>query len=327
MSTQPPQPGAASRAGSQAASPAASPAGGQAADSVRSGVLLGASAYLIWGLLPLFLRLLAGVAPAQIVAHRVLWSLALLATIALIGGRFGGLAAAVRRPRVLPFLCATATLIAINWLIYAWAVLNHHVIETSLGYFINPLLSVVLGVVILKERLRPAQMVAVGAAAIGVAIMAVGQGAALWISLGLALSFGGYGLLRKMAPVDAFDGLTIESALLAPFAVALLLWASQAGQNAWGESMSRDMLLIASGPITAAPLILFAAAAKRMRLATLGLLQYIAPTLQFLQGWLLFGERLTTTHLVTFGFIWLGLALYAVDGVRTARAVPPMMPD
>lgn len=303
------------------------PAAAPAADPARTGVLLGIGAYLIWGLLPLFLRLFEGVSPVEIVAHRVLWSLVLLGGIALLFGKAGAVLAALRRPGVLPVLLASSALIAANWTIYAYGVLNHHVIETSLGYFMNPLFNVVLGVIVLKERLRRAQTLAVGMAALGVGVLAVAQGASLGIPLGVALSFGLYGLLRKMAPVDAFDGLTIESALLAPFAVALLLWASQAGQNAWGESMSRDMLLIASGPITAAPLILFAAAAKRMRLATLGLLQYIAPTLQFLQGWLLFGERLTTTHLVTFGFIWLGLALYAVDGVRTARAVPPMMPD
>jgi chloramphenicol-sensitive protein RarD len=284
--------------------------------------MLGAGAYLIWGLLPLFLRLLSGVPPIQIVAHRVLWSLALLALLAVVLGKGGEIVAALKRRGVLPVLLASAALIAANWTIYAWAVLNHHVIETSLGYFINPLFNVVLGVVVLKERLRPAQFVAVGVAALGVAIMAVAQGAALWIPLGLAFSFGTYGLLRKMAPVDAFAGLTIESALLAPIAAGVLVWAGQAGQGAWGESTARDLLLVASGPITAAPLLLFAAAAKRLRYATLGLLQYIAPTLQFLQGWLLFGERLTTVHLITFGCIWTGLILYAIDGIRTARAAP-----
>jgi chloramphenicol-sensitive protein RarD len=291
-------------------------------DPARLGVMLGAGAYLIWGLLPLFLRLLEGVPPIQIVAHRVLWSLALLALLALVLGKSGEVVAALRRRGVLPVLLASAALIAANWTIYAWAVLNHHVIETSLGYFINPLLNVVLGVVVLKERLRPAQLAAVGVAALGVAIMAVAQGAALWIPLGLAFSFGTYGLLRKMAPVDAFAGLTIESLLLAPIALGVLLWAGQAGQGAWGESTHRDLLLIASGPLTAAPLLLFAAAAKRLRYATLGLLQYIAPTLQFLQGWLLFGERLTSIHLVTFACIWIGLLIYAVDGIRSARAAP-----
>jgi len=291
-------------------------------DPARAGVMLGVGAYLIWGLLPLFLRLLEGVPPIQIVAHRVLWSLALLAAVALMAGKGGEVVAALRRRGVLPVLLASAALIAANWTIYAWAVLNHHVIETSLGYFINPLLNVVLGVIVLKERLRPAQFAAVGVAALGVAIMAVAQGAALWIPLGLAFTFGTYGLLRKMAPVDAFAGLTIESALLAPIAAGVLFWAGQAGQGAWGESTSRDLLLVASGPLTAAPLLLFAAAAKRLRYATLGLLQYIAPTLQFLQGWLLFGERLTTVHLVTFGCIWTGLVLYAIDGIRTARAAP-----
>ena len=293
----------------------------------RGGVLLGASAYLIWGGLPLFLRLLSDTPPLQIVAHRVVWSLLLLGAVALLFGKLGGLATVLRRPRLLGMLCVSAALIATNWTIYAWAVINHHVIETSLGYFINPLLNVILGVVMLKERLRPAQLVAVAIAGAGVAVMGATQGAALWIPLSLAFSFGLYGLVRKIAPVDAFTGLTIESALMAPFAVTLLWWSAQVGEAAWGTSTSRDLLLVASGPITAVPLLLFAAAAKRLRLATLGLLQYIAPTLQFLQGWLLFGETLTTIHLVTFGCIWTGLAIYAADGVRSARAPAPLPPE
>jgi chloramphenicol-sensitive protein RarD len=291
-------------------------------DPARMGVMLGVAAYLIWGLLPLFLRLLDGVAPVEFVAHRVLWSLALLSGIALLSGKAGAVIAAARRPGVLPVLLASSALIAGNWMIYAWAVLNHHVIEASLGYFINPLVNVVLGVIVLKERLRRAQIAAVAVAALGVAIMAVAQGATLGIPLGLAFSFGMYGLLRKMAPVDAFAGLTIETALIAPFAAAVLFWAAQAGHAAWGETGTRDVLLMLSGPITAAPLLLFAAAAKRLRYATLGLLQYIAPTLQFLQAWLLFGETLTTIHLITFGCIWTGLALYAIDGLRSARTTP-----
>jgi chloramphenicol-sensitive protein RarD len=297
-------------------------------DSARVGVMLGIGAYLIWGLLPLFLRLFPGVSAIEIVAHRVLWSLALLAGIALLSGKAKAVLAALRQRQVLLILLASSTLIAANWTIYAYGVLNHHVIETSLGYFINPLFNVVLGVVVLKERLRLAQMVAVGVAALGVAVLAVAQGSSLGIPLGLAFSFGTYGLLRKMAPVDAFAGLTIETALIAPFAAAILFWAAQNGHPAWGTSGTRDLLLIASGPITAAPLLLFAAAAKRLRYATLGLLQYIAPTLQFLQGWLLFGETLTPVHLVTFGCIWTGLMLYAIDGVRHAAAVtPPAAPE
>ena len=300
---------------------------GSTKDPGSGGVLLGASAYLIWGGLPLFLRFLSGTPPLQIVAHRVVWSLLLLAAAALLFGKLGGLATVLRRPRLLGLLCVSAALIASNWTIYAWAVLNHHVIETSLGYFINPLLSVLLGVAFLKERLRRAQLIAVAIAGAGVAVMAAAQGAALWIPLSLAFTFGLYGLVRKIAPVDAFTGLTIETALIAPVAIAMLWWSAQMGEAAWGTSPSRDMLLVASGPITAAPLLLFAAAAKRLRLATLGLLQYIAPTLQFLQGWLLFGERLTAIHLVTFGCIWTGLAIYALDGVRSARAPAPLPPE
>ena len=297
--------------------------GARAADPARAGILLGVGAYLIWGVLPLFLRLLADVPPLQIVAHRVLWSLVLLVAGGAVAGRLGGIVAAARVRHVLPILCVTAVLIAINWSIFAWSVSNHHVVETSLGYFINPLLNVLLGLVFLKERLRRAQAAAVALAALGVAVMAATEGARLWISLGVALSFGFYGLLRKVAPVEAFEGLTIETALISPLALAFLLWQGHAGTGAWGTGGATDTLLIASGPLTAAPLLLFAAAARRMRLATLGLLQYIAPTLQLLSGVLLLGERLTTVQLVTFACIWLALILYAIDGVRFARAATP----
>jgi chloramphenicol-sensitive protein RarD len=293
-----------------------------APDSARIGVMLGVSAYLIWGLLPLFMRLFGAFSPVQFVAHRVLWSLVLLAGVTLLLGKGRGLISAVRRRGVLPVLMASSALIAANWTIYAWAVVNHHILEASLGYFINPLINVVLGMLVLKERLRRAQGVAVGVAALGVAIMAVANGATLGIPLGLAFSFAFYGLLRKMAPVDAFAGLTIETALIAPFAAAYLFWTAQTAEAMWGASGTGNLLLIASGPLTAAPLLLFAAAAKRLRYATLGVLQYIAPTLQFLQGWLLFGETLTPVHVATFGCIWMGLAIYAVDGVRIARAAP-----
>jgi chloramphenicol-sensitive protein RarD len=299
-----------------------------APDPARVGVLLGIGAYLIWGLLPLFLHLFEGVSPVEIVAHRVLWSLLLLAAAASLSGKTRAIVAALRQPGVLPVLLASSVLIAANWTIYAYAVLNQHVLEASLGYFINPLVNVLLGVIVLKERLRRPQIAAVAVAALGVMVLAVANGASLGIPLGLAFSFGLYGLLRKMAPVDAFAGLTIETVLIAPFAAGVLVWAAQGGHAAWGESGTRDLLLIASGPITAAPLLLFAAAAKRLRYATLGVLQYIAPTLQFLQGWLLFGETLTPVHLVTFGCIWAGLALYAIDGLRHARIAPaPLAPE
>lgn len=295
-------------------------------ERARTGVVFGVGAYLLWGLLPLFLRLLHAVPALQIVAHRVLWSLVLLALVALARGRLSGVLAAARAPRALPILCATAALIAVNWSIYVWAAVNGHVVEASLGYFINPLVNVLLGVAVLGERLRRAQVAAVALAAVGVAAMAVAQGAALGISLGLALSFGLYGLLRKLAPVEAFEGLAIESALLAPLALAFLLYAGAGGAGAWGRDGATELLLMLSGPVTAVPLLLFAAAARRMRLATLGLLQYLSPTLQFLQGVLLFGEHLTRVHLFTFGCIWIGLIVYAADTLRAARAtavVPP----
>ena len=315
------------RGGSARASAMTDAAVAAAEPPPRTRILLGVAAYGIWGVLPLFLHQLSGVPALQVVAHRILWSLALLVIVAVAGGRLRGVIAAARRWRVLALLCGTAVLIAANWSIYASAVLNHHVVEASLGYFINPLLNVLLGVAILKERLRPVQWIAVGIAAAGVAVMAARAGAVLAIPLGIAASFAFYGLLRKMAPVDAFGGLIIESALLAPFALAFLVRAAHLGVAAWGPDISRDLLLMLTGPFTAVPLLLFAAAAKRMRYTTLGLLQYMAPTLQLLEGVLVLGERLTPVHLVTFGCIWAGLLLYAVDGVRAARRAGTPIPE
>ena len=233
--------------------------------------------------------------------------------------RLGALRAAARG-RTLLLLCASATLIAINWLVYIWATQHAHVLEASLGYFINPLLNVLLGVVVLRERVSRRQGLAVGVAALGVVVMAVAGGGALWISLVLAVSFGLYGLVRKVAAIDALGGLTVETLLLALPAMAVLVQAQMVGTQAFGGDTHTDLLLVAAGAITTAPLLLFAAAAKRMRYATLGLLQYIAPTLQFAQAVLLFGEPLRPVHIVTFGLIWTGCALYAADSLKQARA-------
>ena len=285
----------------------------------RAAPWLGVSAYVLWGLLPLYLKLLKDVPALQVLSHRVVWSLLLLGVIVVALGRLRGIAAAARG-RTLLLLCASATLIAINWLVYIWATQHAHVLEASLGYFINPLLNVLLGVVVLRERVSRRQGLAVGVAALGVVVMAVAGGGALWISLVLAVSFGLYGLVRKVAAIDALGGLTVETLLLALPAMAVLVQAQMVGTQAFGGDTRTDLLLVAAGAITTAPLLLFAAAAKRMRYATLGLLQYIAPTLQFAQAVLLFGEPLRPVHIVTFGLIWTGCALYAADSLKQARA-------
>lgn len=285
----------------------------------RAGLFLGIAAYGLWGVLPLYLHLLQGVPALQVLSHRILWSLLLLAVIVIALRRAKGIAHAARG-RTLLFLVGSAVLIAINWLVYIWAVQNNHVLDASLGYFINPLVNVALGVTVLGERLRRWQGIAIGLAATGVLLLTLHGGGALWIPLALALSFGAYGLLRKVAAIDALGGLTVETLLLGPAALAVLLWADHAGTAAFGASTRIDLLLIAAGVVTATPLLLFAAAAKRLPYATMGLLQYIAPTLQFLEAVWLFGEPVLPVHLATFALIWSGCALYAWDSLRAYRA-------
>lgn len=281
--------------------------------------MLGAAAYILWGVLPLYLRLLRHVPASQILAHRVLWSVVMLVVVALLFRRVRTIVASVTW-RTLLLLSASASLIALNWLVYIWAVQNAHVLDASLGYFINPLVNVALGVIVLSERVRRTQWVAIALAALGVAVMALSNGGSIWISLVLALTFGFYGLIRKVVAIDALGGLLIETILLAPFAFGLLLVAHGGGVGAFGREAATDLLLILAGAVTAAPLLLFAGAARRMPYAALGLLQYIAPTLQFLIAIFVFGEHLRPHDLGAFGLIWAGLAVYAADGIRTGRA-------
>ncbi len=289
--------------------------------TTRAGLILGIGAYVLWGVLPLYLRLLQSVPALQIVAHRVVWSLLLLALVVIAMRRTAKLRLAARG-RTLLLLMASAVLIAINWLVYIWAVQQHHVLEASLGYFINPLVNVGLGVLLLKERLRQWQGIAVAIAGVGVVVAAFG-GQALWISLTLAASFGLYGLLRKIASIEALEGLTVETLLLVPACIAVLVHTGATGEAAFGKDRSIDLLLILAGAVTAAPLLMFAAAARKLRYSTMGLLQYIAPTLQFLQAVLLFGEPMRPAQIVAFGLIWAGCAVYAWDSVRAAREEAP----
>ncbi|UZK65492.1 EamA family transporter RarD [Sphingomonas sp. M1-B02] len=283
------------------------------------GLALGVGAYTLWGILPLYIHLLRDVPALQFLAHRVLWSLVLLAIVVVLFRRVPALIAAARG-RTLLYLVGSAALIAVNWTVYIWAVQNDHVLEASLGYFINPLVNVALGIVLLGERLRRWQGVAIAIAAVGVLILVASGGGALWVSLTLAVTFSLYGLLRKIAAIDALGGLTVETLLLAPASLALLLFAAEGGDGAFGQSTHIDLLLIGAGVVTAAPLLMFAAAARRMPYATLGLLQYIAPTLQFAEAVLIFGEPMRPAHMVTFVLIWAGCALYAWDSLRSFRS-------
>ena len=287
----------------------------------RTGLLYGLGAYVAWGVLPAFFKLLGGASAGEVVAQRVLWSLVCLAVVIALRGSLPALRLALANPRALGLLTISAALIAVNWLVYIWAVLHGHVLASSLGYFLNPLVNVALGMVFLRERLGRVQGISVALAGIGVAILAFNAAGGLWISLSLAATFSLYGLVRKIAPVESLEGLAIETMILAPFSLAWLLWLAWSGSLGFGSAPGLSLLLAASGVLTAVPLLLFAAAARRMPYAELGLLQYLAPTLQFALA-VAYGETVTQAHLWCFGFIWAGLAVYAAHTVAELRRAP-----
>jgi chloramphenicol-sensitive protein RarD len=286
----------------------------------RRGYILGLSAYTLWGLFPLYLKAITQVPPMEIIVHRVLWS-ALFGSLLLVVWKHPGWWRELRdNPKRLVVLAVSGTLIAGNWLVYVWAVNNGRMVEASLGYYINPLVNVLLGMLLLGERLRRMQWVAVAFAATGVAQQVWQFGNLPWVSLVLALSFATYGLIRKKAPVAALPGLVVETWLLVPLAAGWLLLnpiAESAHLQFW--TTSQAIWLAAAGPATLIPLVCFNAAARHLPYTTLGFLQYIAPTLVLALAVLVYGERLTTGTLITFSFIWTGLAIYSVDAWITVR--------
>lgn len=287
----------------------------------RAGLIFGLGAYLLWGVMPLYFKALADIAASEIVAHRIVWSLVLLVALVLVRRRWSAVRAALADRRVALTLTVTALLIGANWLIYIYAVVAGHVLEGSLGYYLNPLVNVLMGTLLLKERLTRLQVFATLLAAAGVAVLAAGAGSALWISLGLAATFATYGYLRKVAPVDSLEGLTVETMLLAPLALGWIVWLYADGQSGFGAvGLTTDLLLVLGGAVTAIPLLLFTAAARRLPYSTLGFLQYVAPSLQFLLAVLVFGEALTPAHIVCFAAIWTALAIFTFDGLRNAAA-------
>jgi chloramphenicol-sensitive protein RarD len=283
---------------------------------MRTGIVSAALAFLAWGLFPLYFHAIDEVPPMQILAHRMLWSLLFLLVVLAVRGQWDWLQI-VRKPRVLASFIASAFLLSANWLIYIWSVNNGHVIEASLGYFITPLVNIMFGYVLLKERLRPVQWAAIAIAALGVAWLTWQTGTVPWIALALAATFGGYGLLRKTAALGALEGLAFETMVLFPLAAAYVAWLTLHGQNAFinTESNLTRTLLVAAGPITAIPLLLFASGARQIPLSVLGLLQYLAPTIQFLLGVWLFHEAFSAERLVGFALIWAALALFAGEGL------------
>ena len=290
----------------------------------RAGLLLGLGAYLLWGVMPLYFKALDRISALEIVAHRVIWSLVFLAVTVTLFRRWSAVRAALSNRRVVLTLLATTVLIGINWLVFIYAILTDHVLEGSLGYYLNPLVNVLLGVVLLKEKLTRPQAFATLLAAAGVAVLAAGAGSGLWISLTLAGSFALYGFLRKVVAVDSLEGLSIETALLTPLALGWLVWLGTEGTGGFGDfGLATDALLVLGGAVTAIPLLMFTGAARRLPYSTLGFLQYVAPSLQFLLAVLAFGEPLTTAHLVCFAAIWTALAIFSFEGLRSARRPRP----
>jgi chloramphenicol-sensitive protein RarD len=283
---------------------------------MRTGILSAALAFLCWGLFPLYFHAIDEVPPLQILAHRMVWSLLFLVVVLTVRRQWGWLGLA-RKPKVLMSFIASAFFLSANWGIYIWAVNSGHVIESSLGYFINPLVNIMFGYLLLKERLRPGQWGAIALAALGVAWLTWQAGTLPWIALLLASTFGIYGLLRKTAALGALEGLSFETMVLFPLALVYVVWLTLHGQNAFLNTTSDTtrLLLVAAGPITAIPLLLFASGARQIPLSVLGLLQYLSPTLQFLLGVWIFHEHFDSARLVGFVLIWSALALFAAEGL------------
>jgi chloramphenicol-sensitive protein RarD len=286
-----------------------------------AGLGFGILAYLIWGFFPVYFKALAAVPPLQVVSHRIVWSVLFLWLLISCRSRWSDIRAALRYCRSLAILTTTALLIATNWLVFIIAVGHAQVLQSSLGYFITPFVSVLLGFFFLQERLRRMQLVSLFLAGVGVLLLTFQYGSFPWVALILAITFGSYGLLRKIVLVDSLAGLTVETLLLAPAALAYLLFTAWKGEGVFLSSGPQtDILLALAGIATTVPLLLFASAARRLRLATIGFLQYITPTMHFLLAVFVYGESFTLAHLGSFLFIWGGLCLYSVDAYQALVA-------
>ncbi|MHC5259605.1 EamA family transporter RarD [Streptomyces sp. UC4497] len=295
-------------------------AGGQGANEGRIGLLNGFAAYGMWGLVPLFWPLLKPAGSVEILAHRMVWSLVFVGVALLFVRKWGWAKELVRQPKRLGLVAIAAAVITVNWGVYIWSVNSGHVVEASLGYFINPLVSIALGVLLLKERLRPAQWAAVGTGFAAVLVLAIGYGQPPWISLVLAFSFGTYGLVKKKVNLSGLESLTAETAVQFLPALAYLVWLAAQGRSTFEtEGVGHAALLASTGVVTAIPLVCFGAAAIRVPLSTLGLLQYLAPVFQFVLGIWYFHEAMPPERWAGFALVWLALAVLTWDALRTAR--------
>lgn len=285
-------------------------------DNVRLGVIAALSTYTLWGVLPIFFKLIEHVDPVGVVANRILCSLIFVAAILLLRKQFAEVRVALRDRRTILLMCVSAVLIAINWLVFVWAVGNQRILEVSFGYFINPLVSVAIGMVLLSEKLSRTQAVAIAIAVVAIAIQAVGLGNIPWVSLALAFSFGFYGYVRKTVNVGSAAGLAIETAVLVPLSAAYIIYLLTGPAPDFYADPLTTVLLMMTGPFTAIPLVLFAFAARQLRLSTIGMFQYIAPSIQFLVAVFLFGEPLTVPRFISFALIWLSLAVFSYGSWR-----------
>ncbi|UCI18141.1 EamA family transporter RarD [Mesorhizobium sp. B2-1-8] len=291
------------------------------ADSkARRGFLLALGAYLLWGLLPFYMKAVAHLPLAEVIAHRIVWSVPIAAAVLIWAGRTADFKAAIRSPRTIAMAALTAALISVNWGIYVWAIAVDRTVETALGYYINPLVSVVVGALLLGERLDRLQIAAVALAAVAVAVLTIEGGKLPWVSLALAFSFAAYGFFRKTLPIGPSQGFLLEVLLLSVPALGYIIFLIATGQDHFVSSNGSDTaLLIGCGPVTAVPLLLFAFGAKLLRLSTIGIMQYIAPTMVFLIAVLIFDEPFGTTQAIAFALIWAALAVYSWSMLATAR--------
>ena len=287
------------------------------------GFIYGLGAYFLWGVLPIYFKALGSIAAVDIVAHRVIWSLPFLRVLLMFGSGRNKVRAAFADRKAVGTLALTALLIGINWLLYVYAVTSGHILAASFGYYLNPLANVLLGRFVLKEHLSRLQWAAVAIAAAGISVLAAGALNQLWISLTLCVTFALYGLLRKVVAVDALTGLSVETWMLFPFAIGWLAWQAWGGVAVMGPTNADTVLLLLAGVVSTTPLLLFTAAARLLRYSTLGMLQFLAPTLQFLIAVLMYGEPFTRAHAIAFSAIWIALGLYVTALVRQPRLPQP----
>jgi chloramphenicol-sensitive protein RarD len=287
---------------------------------MNKGILYAIGAYFLWGVFPIYWKLIQDVPALEIIGHRIVWAFIFVLIVVAVTRDQNGLKSALRNRKILLTYLVTGILLSINWLVYVWAVNAGFIVDTSLGYFINPLVNVVLGVIFLRERLRLWQWIPVGIATLGVLYLTVSYGSLPWIGLTLAFSFATYGLLKKMAPLSSIHGFTVETGFLFFPALVYLLFLELSSQGAFPHGSALEtVLLVLTGIATGLPLLLFGAAARRISLSMLGFIQYMAPTLQFLIGVIVYGEAFTPDRMIGFGLIWLALVIYSVDSFRANR--------